>query len=212
MDCHLRSFTAHPTAWLAFIDLDEFFLPEPFLQSGLSDFLARQEVNVGSVCIGRTHVSREADTVPALNGRLASFTHIREPHVLDGEDNGKCLYRTSALELLHVHEPVSFLPGFGYWNKLLKEQSTVRLVHFGHHKPIGPGPFVSFSANNQADVCGSWTKLFEGNTDFTQYVESLAEQVTEIKDEYNAIDRRRRRGVRGERLHNRRREYVLHSG
>jgi hypothetical protein len=95
-DCLLRSLYLAPTPWLALIDLDELFLPDPFSSSDpatwsrpLHDLLASQPVDVASLQLMRTHpvgptLDLAADVRPSSAALfLAELNHYRPPRPQD---------------------------------------------------------------------------------------------------------------------------------
>lgn len=97
MDCMLRSKYVGPSEWLAFFDMDEYFLPDPMpttrekRATSAADFLAKFGSHVPSVSLGRTHKADNArlDLAARNNEELRMFPRmsalalIRDPHKED---------------------------------------------------------------------------------------------------------------------------------
>lgn len=112
IDCLERSKHLSPTNWLAFIDLDEFFLPDPFDLSGVDDFLdLSNHSDVATICLDRS----QADTSPErgehselLFEHLSAVVERKKDHPTD---NRKCLHRPGSLLVPFVHWPLLLREG-----------------------------------------------------------------------------------------------------
>lgn len=134
MDCVARARTTNPSDWLAFTDLDEYHVPDPFPSTqerstapsiaakvAVRSFYWSQPDYAGSVCITRTvpfgphlphppafwNPTGEYDPEPL---QLAMIASQRPPMSTDLRDNQKCVHRSNALESTFVHWPTSYYP------------------------------------------------------------------------------------------------------
>lgn len=103
LDCMIRSTYLAPSEWLAFFDLDEYFLPDPMpaetseREQSISRFMENMARDVPSVSLGRTHlqdnshlgITWTAQTIgEQLAPRAALLDVIRSPHA---DDWRRCL-------------------------------------------------------------------------------------------------------------------------
>jgi hypothetical protein len=140
IDCLERSKHLHPTRWLAFIDLDEFFLPEPFSLSAVEDFLdLSKHEDVATICLDRN----QADTTPTrgretelLFEHLTELVERKEDHPTD---NRKCMHRPSSLLVPFVHWPLLLREGQPGKDLVYnREGDSLRLLH-ASRKPYWGG-------------------------------------------------------------------------
>jgi len=156
LHCLEQSKHTHPTKWLAFIDVDEYFLPDPFSKEGLISYIGSQNDTVSSICFDRNSLDAPGSTFASLASLSQSTTppHGQPQGLGSGgkgnqqqfvlgsvdafvkrtpthsEDNRKCMHRSDRLMVPFVHWDI-----LSRWNKpqlrvsLTDEEGSPRLLH-----------------------------------------------------------------------------------
>ncbi|GAA6052610.1 hypothetical protein JCM3770_006401 [Rhodotorula araucariae] len=155
--CKLLSISsAAPTEWIAFTDLDEYFVPDPLspdiASTALSSYLVSRPAQVGSVCISRTNFRRAhaASDGPGHSARpppLGASTYF--PLDASAIDSTKCVHRVCGVETGWVHLADMLYAGYRI-ERVSEEGAPVRLLH-GDRRGTAEGPLrLARSAGEKA--------------------------------------------------------------
>jgi len=143
IDCLERSKHTAPTRWLAFIDIDEYLLPDPFRSNkGIIEWLSSVNDTVATVCVDRNSYDRGCHTPEQLaadkaEGRCGTESIFALEELRDmvarerahKEDNRKCLHRTDRLIVPFVHWAILHRGEPGQSVIINAEDGSPRLVH-----------------------------------------------------------------------------------
>lgn len=131
IDCLERSKHLNPSHWLAFIDLDEYFLPDPFELSGIDNFLdLKTHSDVATICFDRNQADKPPDhgeDTELLFEHITTLVERKEDHPTD---NRKCIHRPGSLLVPFVHWPLLLREGKADREVVYNtEGSHLRLLH-----------------------------------------------------------------------------------
>ncbi|BGP51648.1 hypothetical protein JCM10450v2_007598 [Rhodotorula kratochvilovae] len=136
--CKLLSLSSStPTEWIAFTDLDEYFLPNPLsldsASTALSTYLLDRPSTTGSVCIPRTNYRRpSAGHHPLPLGASSYF-----PLDASALDATKCIHRVRGVETGWVHLADMLYPGYSI-EMATAPDAPLRILHDDRRGGDGP--------------------------------------------------------------------------
>jgi len=148
IDCLERSKHTAPSRWLAFIDIDEYFLPaDPFdAAHGLTGWLSSINDTLATVCIDRNSYARGFGSPEQLAAEkaeghdvgqkesvfaLEELRNVVARQAVHQEDNRKCLHRTDRIIVPFVHWGILHRGGKPDSSLVVNtEDGSPRLVHY----------------------------------------------------------------------------------